>query len=253
MKNNFKEEVQLYFVFDILNDVVRRGPILWKVDRERLADVKNHSFDLLLIFKILEKYFPKSLDAKKIENYMMFHDLPEAITWDITKFEGVSEEEIKRVTQIAIDWLDETFKSITNVKEILEGYENRVDIEAKISHMIDKVHSAIEFIKYQSEQDIDMDNPEIPHSLRNHPFVVKKTNEGKDVADIFYEFHMKAVDITEDECVKYGITSQEANEIVSAIRDFMAEMYNQKVNKTIFNIKNEFPNDAMIYNPEFME
>ena len=35
------------------------------------------------------------LDFDKINDYILCHDLPEAITGDITKFEGVSEEERK--------------------------------------------------------------------------------------------------------------------------------------------------------------
>lgn len=248
MENNFKGEVQLYMIFDRLNDVIRRGPLLWKVKRERLAEIKDHSFDLIIILKLIEKYWPLNINCNKIIDYMIFHDLPEAITGDITKFEGISEEEIKRVTDIAEDWLKKLFNDVVNIEEIFDNYKNKVDIESKIAHMIDKVHSAIEFIKYQSENNIDIDNPEIPHILRNHPFVVKKAYEGKDVADIFYDFHIKAADISEEECQKYGITLEDAEKIVSSIREFMLEIYNQKLNGTIFDIIKAFPKDAMIYN-----
>lgn len=35
------------------------------------------------------------LDYDKINDYIICHDLPETITSDITKFEGVNDEEIK--------------------------------------------------------------------------------------------------------------------------------------------------------------
>lgn len=55
MNYDLKQEVKLFMVFDILGDVVRTGPQLWHVSRERLEDVKNHVFDLMSITRILKK------------------------------------------------------------------------------------------------------------------------------------------------------------------------------------------------------
>lgn len=248
MNYNFNTEVKLFMIFDILGDTVRTGPILWKINRHRLEDVKNHTFDLLLISQILKKYLPKNIDYNKIYDYIICHDLPEAITGDITKFEGVSEEEIKRVTNIAIEYLSNNFNDIIDFKTILNNYENRTDIESKIVHMIDKVHSATTFIKYQTEKNINMDNPEIIEELRNKPIVIEKKKEGKDLADIFYEFHIQAVNITNEECQKYNINKKDANKIVNVIKSFAKEFYQQKLNNTLLNNNTTFPQAAMIYN-----
>ena len=248
MNYNFNEEVKLFMIFDILGDTVRTGPLLWKIDRLRLEDVKNHTLDLLLISRILKKYLPNNIDYNKIYDYIICHDLPEAITGDITKFEGISETEIKRVTNIAIEYLSNKFNSIINFKTILNNYENRSDIESKIVHMIDKVHSSTTFIKYQTEQNINMDNPDVIEELRNKPIVTEKKKEGKDLADIFYEFHIKAVNITDEECQKYNISKEDANKIVNIIKSFAQSFYQQKLNNTLLINKDEFPQKAMIYN-----
>jgi len=114
--------------------------------------------------------------------------------------------------------------------------------------MIDKVHSSTTFIKYQSEQDVDMDDPRIISELKNHPFVVKKRAEGKDLADIFFDFHMQSVEITNEECERYAISREDADKIVNAIRSFANELYNQKLNGTLLDVKQDFPKAAMIYN-----
>ena len=108
------KEVKLFMVYDILSDTIRTGPQLWKIDRKRLADIKNHSLDLLLIYRILRDKFPIKLDNDKMYDYLMFHDLPEAITGDITKFEGVSSEESDRVKSLAINYLNDRFGNIIN-------------------------------------------------------------------------------------------------------------------------------------------
>jgi len=248
MRYNFDKDVKLFMIFDILGDTERTGPLLWQINRKRLEDVKNHILDLLLVARILKKYFPDTLDYNRINDYIICHDLPEAITGDITKFEGVSDEEIKRVTNIAIDYLTNKFGNVLNLGMILNNYESRIDIESKVVNMIDKVHSSTTFIKYQSEQNVNMNDPRILPELRNHPFVVKKIEEGKDLADIFFEFHMKAVDITDEECKRYAISREDADEIVSAIKGFANEMYNQKLDGSLLDLKKEFPVDAMIYN-----
>ena len=106
--------------------------------------------------------------------------------------------------------------------------------------MIDKIHSATTFIKYQSEQSIDMNDPRIIPELRNHPFVNDKILEGKDLADIFF--------ITEEECVKYNITKEDVEQIVNTIRSFASEIYKQKLEGILLDVKSDFPNVAMKYN-----
>lgn len=244
---DFNKNVKLFMIFDILGDTVRTGMILWKIERERLEDVKNHVFDLLTISRILKDNFPGCLDYSKIYDYVLCHDLPEAITGDITKFEGVSDSERKRVTDIAIDYLSDNFGDIMDFKTILGNYENRIDLESKVVHMIDKVHSATTFIKYEAEKHIDFNN-DIIEELRYHPFVEQRIKEGKDVADIFYEFHLKSVEISDDECVKYGISRSEADIIVDSIKGFSSEMYKQKLSGSLLRFKSDFPKESMKYN-----
>ncbi len=251
MSYNFDKDVKLFMIFDILGDTERTGPLLWKIDRKRLEDIKNHILDLLLIARILRKHFPSYINIDKIYDYIICHDLPEAITGDITKFEGVTEEEIKRVTNNAIEYLSKEFNNVIEFSTILNNYESKMDIESKIVNMIDKVHSSTTFIKYQTEKNVDMDAPGIIPSLRNHPFVVEKIAEGKDLADIFFEFHMKSVNITEEECIKYNISRDDAGIIIDAIKGFANEFYSKKINKTLFDVKKEFPKDAMKYNRNY--
>ncbi len=248
MTLNFSNEVKLFMIFDILGDTERTGPLLWHIDRKRLEDIKNHTLDLIIITRILKKHLPSYIDFDKLTEYIVCHDLPEAITGDITKFEGVSGDEINRTTNIAVNFLQENFGNIINFEQNINAFENCSDIEAKIAKMIDKIHSATTFIKYQSETNVDMDNPSIIPILRNHPFVVEKISEGKDLADIFYEFHLRSIYISDEECEKYGISRTDGDKIVEVLREFATEMYNQKCNNTLFDIYNKFPLDAMTYN-----
>ena len=250
-KENFKRDAKLFMVFDILGDTERSGPHMWQVDRFRLEDVKNHVLDLMLITRLLRKYLPDTLDYDKMFDYILCHDLPEVITGDITKFEGVSDEERKRVTDIAISYLDKTFGDSLDIGGILADYEAKADLEAKLVNMIDKVHSSTTFMKYECESHIDVDDPRIIPELRNMKFVDERIKEGKDVADIFYEFHMRSISISDDECFKYGISREFGDYVVSVVKGFFDAMYEEKNNGTLCNSSNEFPKDAMVYKKEY--
>lgn len=248
---DFNHEVKLFMVFDILGDMERTGPKLWKIDRSRLEDIKNHTFDLILMYRILKDKLPIKLDENKMLDYFLCHDLPEAITGDITKFQGVSSSERKRVTDIAISYLASSYGDIIDFGTIINGFETQVDIEAKVAKMFDSIHSATTFMKYQLEQNIDMNNPEIIPVLRNLPIVVEKIAEGKDLADVFYAVHSAALTISDEECVRYGISRETADRILVVIRSFMQTFYNQKLNGALLAASSEFPKEAMIYNPNY--
>ena len=104
-------------------------------------------------------------------------------------------------------------------KGIIEGY-NTMDALASLAFGIIVIHTL---------SDLGLKNP-------------------KDIADIFFEFHMKAVDITDEECLKYGISKSEASKITNAIRAFASEMYSQKLRGKLLQFKKDFPKDAMQYN-----
>lgn len=245
MGYNFKDTVRLFMIFDILEDTVRSGPINWAVSRKRLEDVKNHVLDLIIMYRLLERYLPSDLDGIKMIDYMIVHDLPEAITGDISKFEGISEEERTRVNNVAIDYLIRTFNTIFDYRELLLGFESKKDIEAKIVSMLDAVSSAVTFLKYECEGTIDMDNPNIIPELQMYVDMAKEKNI--DIGEIFYEYHKKSLIFTDDECLKYHISRNEADYIAEVILGFLDEFANQKRDGSLIKASDDFPKFATIH------
>lgn len=239
------KEAKLYVIFDMLGDVVRSGPLQWKVDRFRTEDVKDHVFDLILMTKLIKPHIPSYIDADKMIDYAIVHDLEEVITGDITKFQGVSSEEKDRVNKIAMDYLISEYGDIINLDRILNEYESRNTLEAKILHMLDKVNSSVAFLKYDNEKKIDMDNPEIIESLRNDPGVVKMKNEGYSLGDLFYVWHLRSVKFTDEEIAKYNISREDADIIVNAIKSLMASIREQILR--VKEIEDSFPEEAKKY------
>ena len=239
------KEAKLYVLFDMLGDLVRSGSLQWKINRFRTEDVKDHVVDLILMTKLLKPYFPSYINTDKMTDYAIVHDLAEVITGDITTFEGVTKEEKERVNRLAIRYLIDEYGDVLNIENILNDYESQIDIEAKTLHMLDKVNSSIPFLKYDSENKVDMDNPEIIECLRTNPGVVKLKNEGLSLGEIFYVLHLKSVNITEDERIKYNISKDDADTITNAIKTFMEQTKSNI--QHAYAIKEEFPKEATLY------
>ncbi len=237
---------KLYMLYDILGDTLRTGPLLWKVDRFRTEDIKDHLSDLTMMVLILEKYFPNNLDYFLMIKYIFVHDIEEAITGDITHFEGVSKAEKERVNLIAMEYIKDRFSSVLDFDILFDEYENLKTLEAKIIHMLDKVNSAIPFLKYDGEMPINMDNPNVTKALRYSNAVLEGKKKYSTVGEIFYDYHLKNVNFTPNELIKYHISYEEASRITIAIREFMKSILIES--KRVQKLKEEFPKDAKIYN-----
>ena len=239
------KEANLYLLFDMLGDIKRSGPIQWKIDRFRTSDIKDHILDLIVITKLLKPYLPAYINTDKMIDYAIIHDLTEVITGDITTFEGITKEEKKRVEKLAREYLISEYQSMLNINTLLDDFENSKDIEAKTLHMIDKVHSSIEFLKYDNEKKVDMDNPEIIECLRENKEVVELKKQGLSLGEIFYVWHLKSVNFTDEEIIKYNISKEDADRITSSIKEFMESIFEKS--KNIHKIKEDFPEEATIY------
>jgi hypothetical protein len=197
------------------------------------------------MIKLIKPYLPSNIDFSKMFDYALFHDNEEAITGDITGFEGVSQEEKERVNNIAMNYLINKYGDIMNIEKSLEDFEDKKDIESKIIYMLDKMSSCIPFLKYDYEHEVDMDNPEIIDSLRNNPGVVELKEQGLSLGEIFYVWHIRAVKFSDEELVKYNITRETADSIVNTIKTFMKSIVEQV--KHLNQIVDDFPKEAMIY------
>lgn len=239
------KEAKLFLLFDMLGDLVRSGPLQWKIKRFRTEDVKDHVFDLIIMTKLIKKKLPNYIDTDKMIDYAIVHDLEEVITGDITTFEGITREEKERVNKIAMDYLIDEYGDIININRLLNGFEDKADIEAKVLHMLDKVNSSIAFLKYDSENEVDMDNPEIIECLRCNPDVLRLRGQGMSLGEIFYVWHLRSVNFTDEELVKYNISREDADAIVAVIKSLMKSIHDQI--KRVNEITNSFPNEATVY------
>ena len=240
-----EKEAKFFVLCDLMGDLVRSGPLQWKIDRFRTEDLKDHIFDLILMTKEIKPYLPSYINTDRMIDYAIVHDLAEVITGDITGFDGVSPEEKERVTKIAIDYLKEMYGDINNFRELVASYEEKKDIEAKVLKLLDSISSCNAFVKYDSEHKIDMDNPAVNECLRCNPGVLKLREQYQTLKEVFYIWHSRKIKFTDEEIAKYNISREDANKIVYYARTLMDAIYNQF--EHIDEVTSSFPKDATKY------
>lgn len=245
MAFNFKDEVRVFMIFDILGDTLRSGPIEWAIKRERLESIKDHVFDLILMYRLLERYLPSDLNGSLVIDYLLVHDLAEAITGDITKFGSVSDDERTRVSNIATDYLIRKFNTVIDFCSLMIGFENKSTMEAKIASLLDSIHSATTFIKYAAEGITNIDDSDIIPELKMYQDIARERNI--DLGDVFYEYHRKKLNFTDEECCRFKITREEADYITSVMTSFIDEFHDQKNASTLLSVSDDFPKDATQY------
>ena len=238
-------EAELYLTFDMLGDLRRSGSVQWEIDRFRLSDIKDHVFDLIILTKLIKPYIPNYINTDKMIDYAIVHDFEEIITGDITTYEGISKEEKERVNKIAQNYLIKKYGNIMNIKKISQDYENKVDIESKVLKLLDKTCSIYDFLKYDHEKKVDMDNPKIIKCLRCNEEVVKLKEQGYGLGEVFYIIHMRSIKFSEEEIIKYNISKEDADKIICIIKELVNSI-KEKI-ETIETIENDFPKEARIY------
>lgn len=239
------KEAKLYVLFDMLGDLIRSGPLQWKVDRFRTEDLKDHVFDLILMVKLIRPHLPSYIDTEKMTDYAIVHDLAEIITGDITGFEGIPASEKERVTRLATNYLIDVYGDLMHVGELLTAYEEKADIEAKVLKFLDSISSSNTFTKYDNEHKIDMDNPAVIQCLRENPGVLELRKECSTLKEVFYVWHSRKIKFTEEEIKKYNISKEDADRIVLKAKALMASIYEEYAH--VDEIIADFPKEAMIY------
>ena len=144
-----------------------------------------------------------------------------------------------------MDYLIKEYGDVINLEKLLNEFEGKTTLEAKILHMINKMDSSIAFMKYDSENKVDLDNPRIIKSLRFNKDVVKMKEQGLSLGEMFYLYHLRSVNFSEEEITKYNISKEDADMITTAIKDLMKNIHDDIPNTD--KLIEDFPEDATPY------
>ena len=115
---------------------VERSP---RYDETRRENDVEHSYMLALVANELAALLYPNLEAGKVTQFAIVHDLPETVTGDVKTFQFTNEQMAAKhaVEQNAMDGLIQTLPSYT--AELLTAYEQQEVPEARFVKAVDKL------------------------------------------------------------------------------------------------------------------
>jgi len=191
---------KFYYKATQLKDMLRQGAVQWKVEKERLESIAEHTFGCLILAIALESELKTGVDLAKVLEMLTIHELEEIIIGDVTPLDNVDKKDLQVKARFEIAKMLEGLNYKERLINLTDEYNEGKTKEAKFSKAVDKLECVLEFKKYQDMglTSLEKMTPEMYKQVRLKEYV----DSGKyDLADIFFIFHKPAYEelgITED-------------------------------------------------------
>ncbi|MDO8530276.1 MAG: HD domain-containing protein [bacterium] len=168
--------IGIFFDFAQMKNLYRQGWLDLGVSRADCETDADHIFGVALMGYVIAKEHRPDLDAKKVMELGLFHELGEIFVGDLTPRDNISREERKRAEFEAVK---KVFSKLSNPQKYIDvwlEYEHRKSPEAEFVTQIDKLELALqasvyekvgyknldEFFTYYKER---ITSPELKHIL----------------------------------------------------------------------------------------
>ena len=187
--NKATNVLDYYYLACKLKEVERTGWNEWNISKsgpvERIAE---HIYGTQILAMAIYSEYELDLDILKVTTMLAHHETEEIEIGDITPFDGVSDEEKRRLGEIGVD---KVLKLLTNnkyVKELIVEFEEGSTKEAKFAYFCDKLECILWADYYSRTRRLTFENA--PESQLNQPVVQNLIVGGATtVGDVFREFH----------------------------------------------------------------
>lgn len=187
--NNATKVLNYYYKACKLKEIERTGWREWNISRggqvERIAE---HIYGTQILAAAIYSEYKLQLDINKVMSMLAHRETEEVEIGDITPFDGISDEEKKKMGKIGVDKVMRLLDNNEYIRGLIDEFEEGKTKEAKFAYLCDKLECILWAEKYSRTKRILLENA--PESQLNEPAIQKIIAEGaKTVGDIFREFH----------------------------------------------------------------
>ncbi|MCG8054879.1 MAG: HD domain-containing protein [Candidatus Thiodiazotropha endolucinida] len=163
--NEGSELVRIFYEAAQLKQLYRQGWLRQEVPMERCESVADHSF-LTAFLSMLLVQDRSDLDALKVLQMALLHDLGEAYVGDITPNDNVpSDVKVSREREAVISVLDK-YKSGKKFIVVWEEYIEQITPEAKFVKEIDRLELFFQSTIYEKQGLVDS-NPFVEYAKKS--------------------------------------------------------------------------------------
>ena len=131
MNNRIKDVVSFYALCSKLKDTIRKGPLTWNANRERIESVAEHIYGVQMLAISIYYQFDYKLDLNKIIYMLAIHELEEIEIGDLAFYEITKEEKLANGKKATNYILKDLLIINTSCKTINNLYHNMSTHKAK--------------------------------------------------------------------------------------------------------------------------
>ena len=186
MNDNIKNAIKFYVLCNKLKDLIRKGPLTWNVNRERIESVAEHIYGVQMLAISIYYQFNYKLDLNKVIYMLAIHELEEIEIGDLTFLETTREDKLINGRK-ATEFILEDFIGKQEILNILDEYNERKTEEAIFAYHCDKLECDIQIKLYDQEECFDL-NHQTNNPIINITSVKKVLDCENSISNAWIEF-----------------------------------------------------------------
>ena len=186
MNNKIKNIMSFYTLCSKLKDTIRKGPLTWNVNRERIESVAEHIYGVQMLAISIYYQFGYKLDLNKVIYMLAIHELEEIEIGDLAFYETTKEDKLKKGKN-ATDLILKDLVGKEEISNLLDEYNERKTEEAIFAYHCDKLECDVQMKIYDQEGCFDLNNqPNNP--IIDLPSVKKVLDSENSISNAWIEF-----------------------------------------------------------------
>ena len=186
MDDKKKNTIKFYVLCNKLKDLIRKGPLTWNVNRERIESVAEHIYGVQMLAISIYFQFNYKLDLNKVIFMLAIHELEEIKIGDLAFYETTRVDKLINGRK-ATEYILENFSGKEEILNLLDEYNERKTEEAIFAYHCDKLECDIQMKLYDQEGSFDLNN-QTKNPIINLPSVRKVLDSEKNISNAWIEF-----------------------------------------------------------------
>jgi len=186
MKDNIKNVIHFYTLCNKLKDTIRKGPLTWNANRERIESVAEHVYGVQMLAISIYYQFKYDLDLNKVIYMLAIHELEEIELGDLAFYETTKEDKLEKGKK-ATDYILKNLLGKEEIDKLLDEYNERKTKEAIFAYHCDKLECDIQMKLYDQEGCFNLNN-QSNNPIINLESVKKVLDSEKNISNAWIEF-----------------------------------------------------------------
>lgn len=186
MDKKIKNIMSFYALCSKLKDTIRKGPLTWNANRERIESVAEHIYGVQMLAISIYYQFGYKLDLNKVIYMLAIHELEEIEIGDLAFYETTKEDKLEKGKN-ATDLILKDLIGKEEISKLLDEYNERKTDEAIFAYHCDKLECDVQMKLYDQEGCFDLNNqPNNP--IIDLPNVRKVLDSESSISNAWIEF-----------------------------------------------------------------